>query len=609
MSGGHQQNGGRQGRQSGSRRHAARWDAIVVGGGAAGTTTAAYLAAAGQRTLLLEQYDVVGGSSHVFRRKGVWEFDVGVHYLGDCGPDGQIPRVLRGLGLEDRIEFVPMDREGFDTIVRPDMEVRVPVGWERYLEELIGAFPCDEWGLRRALGVLSRVGGAVDRSATPASAWGGARMALDAGAAARWALRPLASLLAACGLSERARAALTAHCAAYGCPAERAPVALHGSYLENFVGKGAWFPRGGGQLFAAHLVDVIRGHGGTVRTRAAVARIVVEGGRATGVVLEDGETIHARVVVSAADIKRTYLGMVGRERLRPATVRRVEGWRMTAPFVNLYLGVGVDLRGRIPNTNYYYAPTAVDTGRVFADLVGGGGRRRSEWLADAAENLPAFVHCATVKDPENPRLAPAGCASLEVMAPVPAAPALWSGAGSSCSSSSSSSFSSSGRSSHRGRAGGWHEYGRDAEYLEMKERLAEILLARAQAAIPLIAGKVLWREVSTPLTHERYTRSTGGTTYGLEPNMRQFGPWRPRCATEIRGLFLAGASLAWGPGIEGAMLSGVHAAGAVLDRDLAREVRAGAVIADPSRLSDPTQDWDPLQASRRLSSKPQPAPV
>ncbi len=112
-----------------------RWDAIVVGAGAGGTAAAAYLAAAGQRTLLLEQYDVVGGCSHVFRRKGQWEFDVGIHYLGDCGPGGNLPTLLRGLALEDRVEFLPMDPTGFDTVIRPGLQVRVPVGWDRYLEE------------------------------------------------------------------------------------------------------------------------------------------------------------------------------------------------------------------------------------------------------------------------------------------------------------------------------------------------------------------------------------------------------------------------------------------------------------------------------------------
>jgi ferredoxin--NADP+ reductase len=561
-----------------------RWDAIVVGGGAGGATAAAYLAAAGRRTLLLEQYDVVGGSSHVFRRKGQWEFDVGIHYLGDCGPGGQIPTLLRGLALDDRIEFLPMDRDGFDTVIRPDLEVRVPVGWERYLEELIAAFPTDERGLRRLLGVLSKVGRAIDRSLTPASTRGGARLALDAGPAVRWAMRPLSSLLGACGLGAPATAAVTAHCGAYGCPAERAPVAIHASFLENYVGRGAWFPRGGGQVFAAHLVDVIRGHGGAVRTRALVERILVEGGRAVGVRLRDGETIRAAAIVSGADIKRTYTELVGREHLRRSTVRRVGRWRMTAPFVNLYLGVDVDLRGRIPNTNYYYAPTVRETRRLFAEIVDGGSRPRAQWLADMVANMPAFVHCSTVKDPDNPRVAPPGCSALEVMTAVPAAGELWS-------------------RQHAGR-----DYQRDPEYQELKERLAAMLIERAEGAIPCLKGHTAWREVSTPLTQERYTRSTGGAAYGLEPNTRQFGLLRPRSRTEIGGLFLAGASLAWGPGIEGSMLSGLHAAAAVLDRDLAGEIRAGRVIADRSRLSEPSADWDPLMACKRLSVKP-PAPA
>jgi all-trans-retinol 13,14-reductase len=168
-----------------------------------------------------------------------------------------------------------------------------------------------------------------------------------------------------------------------------------------------------------------------------------------------------------------------------------------------------------------------------------------------------------------------------VMTAVPANPELWSA-----------------------RPG---DYRRDPSYLALKEELSAMLLDRALGAIPALRGApVAWSELSTPLTQERYTRSTGGASYGLEPNTRQFGPRRPGTRTEIKGLFLAGAALAWGPGIEGSMSSGMHAAAALLDRDLVREVRAGAVIADPARLSQPSADWDPLAASRRLSASPAP---
>lgn len=128
-----------------------RWDAIVVGSGMGGLTTAAYLATNGLRTLVLEKHYVAGGNSHVFRRKQKFEFDVGVHYLGDCGPDGLIPTVLRGVGLEGKIEFLEMDPDGFDTLMFPGLTFKVPKGWDRYRARLVAALPDDETGLHSAL--------------------------------------------------------------------------------------------------------------------------------------------------------------------------------------------------------------------------------------------------------------------------------------------------------------------------------------------------------------------------------------------------------------------------------------------------------------------------
>ncbi|HME72212.1 MAG TPA: FAD-dependent oxidoreductase, partial [Myxococcota bacterium] len=73
-----------------------RWDAIVIGSGIGGLTCAAYLCATGKRTLVLEAHYVAGGSSQAFRRNvrgGEYEFDVGLHYIGECGPDGLITQL------------------------------------------------------------------------------------------------------------------------------------------------------------------------------------------------------------------------------------------------------------------------------------------------------------------------------------------------------------------------------------------------------------------------------------------------------------------------------------------------------------------------------------
>ena len=142
---------------------------IVVGSGLGGLTAAAYLAANGKRTLVLEHHYVAGGNSHVFRRKRMFEFDVGVHYLGDCGPDGGIPRILRGVGA-DKIEFIEMDPDGFDTLMFPGLTFKVPKGWDRYRERLVAAFPDDETGLHQCLDVLQSVVSDMARVKLPVEA-------------------------------------------------------------------------------------------------------------------------------------------------------------------------------------------------------------------------------------------------------------------------------------------------------------------------------------------------------------------------------------------------------------------------------------------------------
>src|SRR3546814_670283 len=71
------------------------WDVVVVGAGPGGLTCGAYLAANGKRVLVLEANQVVGGSTQVFRRAGnKFEFDVGTHYVGECGPGGRMQIAL-----------------------------------------------------------------------------------------------------------------------------------------------------------------------------------------------------------------------------------------------------------------------------------------------------------------------------------------------------------------------------------------------------------------------------------------------------------------------------------------------------------------------------------
>ncbi|MFQ5471816.1 MAG: phytoene desaturase family protein, partial [Dehalococcoidia bacterium] len=537
-----------------------KWDAIIVGSGMGGLTTAAYLATNGLRTLVLEKHYVAGGNAHVFRRKQKFEFDVGIHYLGDCGPDGLIPSVLRGVGLEGKIEFLEMDPDGFDTLMFPGLTFRVPKGWDRYRERLVTAFPDDETGLHRFLDVLEGVVAEFRKVNLPPKPEDVPRLMEEAPNFMRWGMRSLGDLFDDCHLGQKARAVLAGQNGTYAAPPSRAPVMLHAALIDHYL-RGAYYPKGGGQVLPAHLVDVIRSNGGEVRTRAPVERILVDGGKARGVRMADGEEITAPVVVSNADLKRTFLDMVGEEHIRPATVEQVKKYRMSLPLMCVYLGLDMDLRDKIPNTNYFHFST-FDTEGPYEECY--EGRLPS--------HLMLYITSGSVKDPETEAIAPKGCTSLEIMTLVPADYALWG--------------------IEDGPAAG-EKYHRNEKYQSLKQEITDALIDGAEQVIPGLKEHIIWKEAATPITQEHFTFSTGGTSYGIELTTDQFGPSRPPPKTEIEGLYLAGASTVFAHGIAGVMRGGVGCASEILGRDLFGEIAKGAVFGDPAAMTGGGPDWDP----------------
>jgi phytoene dehydrogenase-like protein len=123
------------------------------------------------------------------------------------------------------------------------------------------------------------------------------------------------------------------------------------------------------------------------------------------------------------------------------------------------------------------------------------------------------------------------------------------------------------------------------------------MIATAERMLPGIREHIDWKEAASPVTQERFTRSTGGTSYGIALSLDQVGPFRMGPATEVPGLFLCGASTPSGPGISGVMRGGVAAAGAVLETDLLKMVLDGEILGDRNLLPEIRKDWDPWRES------------
>jgi phytoene dehydrogenase-like protein len=106
-------------------------------------------------------------------------------------------------------------------------------------------------------------------------------------------------------------------------------VLLH-HYMGDVDGSiASWgFARGGMGAISNALGGAFRSFGGEIRTDADVARILVRGGRATGVALRNGDELHAPIVVSNLDPKRTFLNIMDAGDLPPDVVRKARNFKI-----------------------------------------------------------------------------------------------------------------------------------------------------------------------------------------------------------------------------------------------------------------------------------------
>lgn len=522
-------------------------DVAIIGAGLGGLTAGAALARSGLSVAVFDAHYVAGGCCTTFARgsdRGKYHFDVGLHYVGDSRPGGRLPQILEPLGVD--LDYLPLDPDGFDTLVFPDFELKVPADVDLYRQRLLDLFPEERKGIDRYVRFLWEVDGLAQRfdesrgKMTVRNAWEVARrgrMVL------RYQHATIAQVLDSCTENVRLRGALLGQNGDYGVAPSQASALLHGGLVMHYVRGGAYYPRGGGQVIADGLAARIEEAGGTVHLRKPIGRVLIEDGAAVGVETEPdrhGETrqVRARVVISNADIKLTLERLVGPAHLPRSWVRRAADFQMAGAIFMTFLGVEGDLRRDGMRNANYWCFDGYDFDAFYAE----GLEARRPIVKGC------YITSASLKDPGTPTHAPAGVTNVEVMALVPGDPAIWG--------------------VEPGAAEAW-SYKRDETYRALEQQVEDELVQRLDRQFPGTAARVVYRESASPLTHARYTRASGGTGYGLAATPEQYMEKRPGFRTPVRNLYLAGASTRAGHGVLGTLLSGRNCAGCVA-RDLGR---------------------------------------
>jgi len=509
------------------------WDAIVIGSGMGGLAAAALLARhAGKRVLVLERHYVAGGFTHVFHRPG-YEWDVGVHYIGETqSPDSPVRAMFDHLS-EGRLEWNSMP-DVYDRIRIGDREYEFVAGISKFRERMKSYFPSDAVAIDRYVAAVLACSQLVGRffagKALPPAigrlAGGFLRAPFF-----RWSDRTTAEILGQITQNRELIGVLTAQWGNYGLPPSQSSFAAHViTTAAHFLGGGS-YPIGGASSIAASIVPVIENTGGKILVSAEVDEILLDRrGRAAGVRMRDGREVRTELVISDAGATSTYRRLLPRSAPGVASVLdELRPLAASMSYVCLYAGL---------------KQSAAELGFDGANLWVHPGYDHDANFARSLEQPfrppVVFISFPSAKDPDFARRHP-GRATIEVIAPVRYE---WF------------------RSWENSR---WKKRG--ADYDGLKETLTAKLQAELESQVPAVRGKLDYVELSTPLSTRHFMNSACGEAYGFAATPARF---RARCLaprTPVRNLYLTGQD-ACILGVTGAMSGGFLCASAILGRNL-----------------------------------------
>jgi phytoene dehydrogenase-like protein len=518
------------------------YDVAVIGGGHNGLVCAAYLARAGRRVLVLERRERVGGAAMTEEVFPGFRFSVFSYVVSLLRPE-----IIRELDLP---------RHGLHILPLESTLTPLPNGdylaqWndhdqnrrELARHSLRDAEAYDEFGMMlhqmaRAVKPLLAMAPPNPTSLAPRELLAMARLGRYFRSMKKehfYRLNKLLTMSSADFLDEWFETeALKATKSASGIIGTllgpRSPgtayVLLH-HYMGELDGVfRAWgFAKGGNGSVSAAIADAARAAGAEIRTSAAVSKILVKRGRAIGVVLESGEEIKAKLVVSGADPRRTFMELVGEEHLPGEFVDSIRRFRFrgSSAKVNLALGELPDftcLPGRGPHLRgaVSISPSVEYLERAYDEAKYGEISRRP--YMDIV--IPSMI---------DPAMAPPGKHVMSIF--VQYAPYHVNG--------------------------GWTDARREA--------LGDAVIDTLSQFAPNLKSAILHRQVITPADIERIVGLAEGNIFQGELTLQQMFFLRPvpawaKYRTPLAGLYQCGAGTHPGGGVMGA--SGRNAARAIL---------------------------------------------
>ncbi len=498
-------------------RLAPSYDAIVIGSGMGGLTTASLLSALGKKVCVLEQHYTAGGYTHSYERNG-YEWDVGVHYIGDVGAPTRTRKLFDFLS-DKQLDWAPMDPE-YDRFYVGDKVYCAVAGKREFRDNLVAQFPAEAEAVDRYLVLLTETSAALstfgmNRVAKP---WQ-RRLSSPFMKMPEHAFRSTWDVLSELTDDPDLIAVLCGQWGDMGLPPKRSAFLAHAMIARHYL-YGGFYPVGGSWRIAQTIIPGIQASGGEVFTYARVKRICVESDRVSGVEMQDGTHIPCDTVVSAAGVDNTFNHLLSNATCAEFGYdTQLSSVKPSMAHLCVYIGLkGTAEELELPKTNFWIYPSN--------DF----DRHVDDFEQDIDAPFPVvYISFPSAKDPDYLDRHP-GTSTIEIVAPAPYAWfSDWAGTT-------------------------WGKRGDD--YEAFKDSLTVRLLQHLYDKLPHLKGKIDYHETSTPLSTAWFSNYHRGELYGLDHSAERLQQdWLgPR--SRIRGLWLTGQDTLT-CGVTGAMMAGL----------------------------------------------------
>ncbi len=512
------------------------YDAIIIGSGLGSLTTAAMLSREGQKVLVLERHYTAGGFTHIFKRKG-YEWDVGIHYIGEVQRPNSVIRKLFDYITDSRLEWADMG-EVYDRIVIGERQYDLVKGVANFKEKLCGYFPEEAEAIEAYINLIFQAQKTsknfyLEKAMPPL-------MRKLSGSFMRkpflkYASRTTMEVLRDLTQNEELIKVLTGQYGDYGLPPEQSSFMMHAAVVRHYFAGGS-FPVGGSGRLVETIAPVLERAGSTVLINAEVDQILLENNTAVGVRMADGKEFRAPIIISGTGIINTY-----KKLLPPSLVERHQLQEQLQKVDHsvahgcLYIGLtGSPEELQLPKTNYWIYPPENSHDENMA-----------RYVKDIGQPFPVvYISFPSAKDPDWSRRYP-GKSTIDIITLLPYETfSQWADKP-------------------------WKKRG--PEYEALKEAIAQRLLAELYRVQPQLQGKVDYYELSTPLTTQHFVNYEKGEIYGIDHSPQRFQQDFLRPHTPIKNFYLTGQDIVTA-GVGAALFSGLLTAAAITQKNLLKKV-------------------------------------